>query len=129
MRRTIIILGFLATGACASQQPDDFFPEPEATAPETPAATSSVGTPGPVRVAPAWLHGVMNLRSGPGMNFPITVELPAGTEIRIGVPDSQGWAQVYDLTQFSQGAATSRGWIYTRSTRLRASPPAPPARR
>lgn len=123
------MLGLVTLVACASQQADDFFPEPEATAPQNPAPSSTVGSPGPVRVAPAWLHGVMNLRSGPGTNFPITVELPAGTEIRIGVPDSQGWAQVYDLTQFSQGAATSRGWIYTRSTRLKATPPASSTRR
>ena len=120
--RPLLYTALLVLSACATAT-EEFPPAPELPPQSTTTATASVGSAAPLRVAQAWAHGTMNIRSGPGTQFPITSEIKAGTELRIGVPNAEGWAQVYDLTEFSMQSAVAKGWIYTKSTRLKARPP------
>jgi hypothetical protein len=122
-------------GACAAKSESPVPPVAPQPAP-APVAASAGGSVGaaaePVMMAKAWLSGTLNLREGPSTKERIVAALPAGTQIWIGRPNKEGWAQVYDPGEFSVGAAsavTARGWIFTRTPRLRSRPPAAKARR
>jgi hypothetical protein len=119
-------------GACAPKSPAPAAPAPEPV-PEPVAAGGSVGEAAePVMMAKAWLAGTLNLREGPSTKERVVAALPAGTQIWIGRPNREGWAQVYNPEEFSVGAVSgvaARGWIFTRTPRLRSQPPAAKARR
>jgi hypothetical protein len=123
-RATIAASSLLLLGACAAPPPAAPAPDP---APPVPAASASVGEPqAPVAMARAWLSAPLNLRAGPGTDQPIVEELPAGAEIWIGRPNRAGWAQVYNPEEFTVSSVATRGWIFTRTPRLRSKPPARP---
>jgi uncharacterized protein YgiM (DUF1202 family) len=121
---------FLAAtlGACAAKAPAPAAPAPEPDVAPAAAAGGSVGeATEPVMMAKAWLAGTLNLREGPSTKHRVVASLPAGTQIWIGRPNAEGWAQVYDPQEFAVGAVSSvaaRGWIFTRTPRLRSQPPA-----
>jgi hypothetical protein len=121
---------FLAAtlGACAAKAPAPAAPVLEPEPAPVAAAGGSVGAAAePVMMAKAWLAGTLNLREGPSTKDRVVAALPAGTQIWIGRPNREGWARVYDPQEFSMGAASSvaaRGWIFTRTPRLRSQPPA-----
>jgi hypothetical protein len=120
-------------GACAAKPESPAPPVAPEPAPAPAAAGGRVGEAAePVMMAKAWLSGTLNLREGPSTKEPVVAELPAGTQIWIGRPNREGWARVYDPGEFSVGAASgvaARGWIFTRTPRLRSQPPAAKARR
>jgi hypothetical protein len=133
--RAVAAFFLVATlGACATKSESPAPPvAPEPAPAPVASAGGSVGEAAePVMMAKAWLSGTLNLREGPSTKERIVTALPAGTQIWIGRPNREGWAQVYDPGEFSVGAASgvaARGWIFTRTPRLRSRPPAAKARR
>ena len=128
-RTPLLLLAALALAACAGAAlpADEPAPEgPPVAVATTPSGPAIVGADeaGPAMTARAYVHGSMNLRAGPGSQYPVVAEVGIGAELAIGRPDAGGWAKVYDPGQFSAtGGSAVRGWIYTKSTRLRATPP------
>lgn len=128
-RTPLHLLAALTLAACAGAAPPADEPEPEGPPVEvstTPAGPAIVGADetGPAMMARAYAHGSMNLRAGPGTQYPVVSEVAPGAELAIGQPNAQGWAKVYDRQQFSAtGGSEVRGWIYARSARLKATPP------
>jgi uncharacterized protein YgiM (DUF1202 family) len=75
--------------------------------PASPPRLLSSGRPGTF-----YLHGRMNLRSGPGTEFPILRTLPRGARLQLG-EEASGWAWV-------EGEG---GYIYRASSLVRSAPP------
>lgn len=69
---------------------------------------------------PFYLHGRMNIRSGPGTSYPVVRTLERGTPLLIGTADARGWAPV--LT-------AGGGYIYRASSLVRSRPPSTAAAR
>ena len=63
-----------------------------------------------------YLHGAMNVRSGPGTANPVTRTLEKGTRVVLGPKDASGWAEV-----FVAGAAA--GYLYRGSDLVQRTPP------
>jgi hypothetical protein len=79
----------------------------------TPARAAAAGDAGVF-----FLHGNMNVRSGPGTYFPVLRTERRGGVLELGARRTDGWAQV-----------SGGGWIYRASPLVRTSPPSTRATR
>jgi uncharacterized protein YraI len=79
----------------------------------TPTPTLPGETPGPAGPATAVTTADLNVREGPGENYPVLALLPVNTSVEITgkTPDGTWWQIVYP-----QGTG-GRGWIYAPFTR------------
>jgi uncharacterized protein YraI len=100
---------------------------------ETPqASTTAPPPPPPAGVPTATTIDYVNVRSGPGTNYPVLVVAPPGTSGEVsGKSSDGGWWQVKISTQYSTDGFgwVSADWVYTQNTDsvpVVASPPAPP---
>jgi len=59
----------------------------------------------------------LNVRSGPGTDYPVVRTLSRGDAVEVGEADGRGWARV--------GGATSNEYVYRPSRALRSDPPSP----
>jgi len=98
-----------------------------------PPAPVSAPPPAPPAGAPvATAVEPVNVRSGPGTNFPVLVVAPAGTSGEVsGRSADGGWWQVVISTQYSPSGFgwVSASWVTTQNTAnvpVVESPPAPP---
>jgi hypothetical protein len=41
-----------------------------------------------------FIHGMMNVRSGPGEGYPVTARLTRGSQVTLGPKDANGWAEL-----------------------------------
>jgi uncharacterized protein YraI len=98
-----------------------------------PAAPVSAPPPAPPAGAPvATAIEPVNVRSGPGTNFPVLVVAPTGASGEVsGVSADGAWWQVIISTQYSPSGFgwVSASWVVTQNTQsvpVVESPPAPP---
>lgn len=50
-----------------------------------------------------YLHGSLNVRSGPGKTFPVVRTLSRGDRIRLGPKGPDGWAELYSMAGIREG--------------------------
>lgn len=65
-----------------------------------------------------YLHGSLNLRSGPGRAFAVTRTLPRGEQVTLGAKDANGWAPAFDRH------GQREGFVYRASDHVRSYAPA-----
>jgi Protein of unknown function (DUF3761)/Bacterial SH3 domain len=93
-------------------------PGPSAYSPPSfPESTSSPGTVAPASESTArlWAQGTLNVRSGPGTDFPVVRTVGRGEAIEVGPADDRGWGRV--------GGSYAGEYVYRASPVLRDSPP------
>lgn len=95
--------------ALAAGSTDDGSPEPD----EPQTAVSAAGTP--ARTNTHFAHGTMNVRRGPGQNFPVKGSVSRGDTLSLGEPDANGWARIL---------GPDSGYVFTRLGLIRTEPPA-----
>src|SRR5215212_3706644 len=85
--------------------------------PSSPDATYSPSTYAPASESTArlWAHGTLNVRSGPGTDFPVVRTVKRGEAIEVASADDRGWGRV--------GGSYSGEYVYRASPVLRDSPP------
>jgi hypothetical protein len=108
-------LGFLILLAIVGRGCD---PRPSRySSPAFPDAPSSPSAYAPASESPArlWAHGTVNVRSGPGTDFPVVRRVGRGEAIDVGSADDRGWGRV--------GGSSSGEYVYRASPALRDSPP------
>jgi hypothetical protein len=62
-----------------------------------------------------WAHGPVDVRSGPGTDFPVVRRVGRGEAVEVGAADDRGWGRV--------GGSVSGEYVYRASPVLRDSPP------
>lgn len=67
-----------------------------------------------------YVHGSLNVRSGPGKEYPTVRTLSRGESVRLGPKDANGWAELISY------GGTREGYVYRASDLVRSAPP--PAR-
>lgn len=115
------VLMLLLIGFCASLDTDS----PAPRLPDTPSASSSTLYPGyssSQERKTFYLHGSMNVRSGPGTAYDRVRMLSRGEQVSLGPKDAAGWAQMFD--HYGQRV----GYVYRASDNVRTRPPAPESR-
>lgn len=96
------------------------------------ASTSAPPPPPPAGVPTATTFDFVNVRSGPGTNYPVLVVAPPGASGEVsGKSADGGWWQVKISTQYSANGFgwVSADWVYTQDTAnvpVVEAPPAPP---
>jgi hypothetical protein len=83
----------------------------------TATPSSAANVPAPEPAVSLYAHGTLNVRTGPGKDYPVLRELSRGDLVRVGEKDGRGWARV----ESSYGA--SAGYVYRASDLLLPSPP------
>jgi len=84
---------------------------------------SSGGYEAPTASPPAppsetfYIHGQLNVRSGPGKQHPTLRTLSRGAAVQLGPADANGWAELYAF------GGTREGYIYRASDLVRGTPP------
>jgi hypothetical protein len=87
--------------------------------PSDPLAVAESAAPAAPSAESFYLHGAMNVRSGPGTAYAVTQTLNRGAEVMLGPKDAHGWAPI-----FIAGALA--GYLYRSSDLVRSSPPPAP---
>ncbi len=112
-------LGLLGLVFLVGMCSDDDSPSSTASLYDPVPVTSSV----PVTTTAAeaedfYLHGSLNVRTGPGKDYPVSRTLSRGERVRLGPKDAGGWAPVY------QGFGTTpQGYLYRASDEVRTYAP------
>lgn len=109
------LLGFvLMAGFCSS--PDTrstYTPPPAASTYPTGSAPSSYQEP----AERFYVHGTLNVRSGPGKDSPTVRTLSRGDAVLLGPKDANGWAEL------RTAGGAREGYVYRASGLVRSSPP------
>jgi Protein of unknown function (DUF4236)/Protein of unknown function (DUF3761) len=93
--------------------------------PDTPSVSANTYSPG---YSPSqerktfYLHGSMNVRSGPGATYDRVRTLSRGEQVSLGPKDAGGWAPMFDV--YGQRV----GYVYRASDNVRTYPPAAESR-
>jgi hypothetical protein len=108
-------LGVVLLGFCGSLQDSP-------SSPSSPllSAGSYETTKAPTASPPSetfYIHGAVNVRSGPGKEHPVIRTLARGAAVQLGPADANGWAELYAF------GGAREGYIYRKSDNVRSTPP------
>jgi hypothetical protein len=78
-------------------------------------ALTGADTPAVAPKDELYIHGALNVRSGPGRGYPIVRTLQSGDVVQLGPAESHGWARLY--------ATGAREYVYRASDLVRSYPP------
>jgi hypothetical protein len=108
--------GLVLLGYCGSP-PDSPSSSPAPSAGSYETSTASTPPPAPPSSETFYIHGEVNVRSGPGKKFPIVRTLSRGAAVELGPADSNGWAELYTFS------GAREGYVYRASPLVRSTPP------
>jgi hypothetical protein len=103
---------FLAMVAMCSDGDEYRTPEPLLTGQQSYAASTPPAAP-----EDFYLHGELNVRTGPGQDYPRVRTLSRGERVRLGPKAADGWAELYSA------GWTSEGYVYRGSDLVRSYAP------
>lgn len=102
-------LGFLVlVGMCTGGGDHSSRPEP---------LSSAYTAPSEVQTEDFYAHVTLNVRSGPGTNYPVVRTVQRGQGMRLGPKDGNGWAQIYPPY------GNPDGYVYRASEQVRSYAP------